>query len=330
MIMSILFMFTSADSVGQSLTYKEFLYTINRLEEKSDFESALGFLKDNKHNFPFKDFELSKEEIYINEKLLRYSDNLKIFREGHQKGFFYFLDGRIPKYKPYMEFSEFISISEHDLKLRDEAMRESKIIYEAELPERFSGNRKWPLCLIFHGGGSNLERVKEHWHSQELDSNYIKIYFQSYRHYDYNTYGWTSGDERANRELEKCFETIKDTYPIDCSNILSAGISAGGTFAIDIAVRGVIPVTAFISFCPGIPRILANENMPVIISSKINGVIVGGEKDFYLPQQRQMIGAFRRLQNPVKHIIISDMEHEYPPNEGKMIDEAIEFITKKE
>lgn len=313
---------------GQDLTYEEFMFKITGLEEKGAFVLALDFLKDHKSKFPDKYFELSKEEIFINEKLQKYADNLSIFREGYKKGFFYLIDSRIPGYKPYLELPEFKSVSEEDLMLRDKAIQESEIIYEVELPARFSGDRKWPLCLIFHGGGSNLETVMEHWHSHVLDSNYIKIYFQSYRHYDYSTYGWISGDERADREICKILEAVKDTYPVDCSNIITAGISAGGTFAIDIALRNVIPVTAFISFCPGIPRVKGNDSLPVLTSSKLTGVIVGGEKDYYLPQQKQIIKAFHKLKNPVKHIIITDMKHEYPPDEGKLIDEAIDFITK--
>ena len=223
----------SIDSRGQDLkkTYNELIEKINVYEKNGEFDKALSLIKENRSKFPYYFFDLSKVEIYLNEKLNKYSDNLLIFHEGHKKGFFYFIDERIPKYKPYTDLSEFESISQEDLKLRNEAIRASKIIYEVVLPKNFSTDRNWPLCLIFHGGGSNLDQVKNHWHSPGLDSAYIKIYFQSYRHYDSKTYGWTTGDPRSDEELRKLFGTIVNSYPIDHSNIIAAGISAGGTFA---------------------------------------------------------------------------------------------------
>lgn len=329
-LLSLMFMFLSTISTGQSLSYRDFIHNLNDLEEKGDFKKALGYLTEYKANFPNEYFELAKEEIYINEALQRYADNLFIFKEGHQKGYFYFIDVRIPKYKPYLEFSEFNTISADDLKLRNEAIQKSETIYEVELPKRFSDKREWPLCFIFHGGGSNLEKVRKHWHSLMLDSDYIKIYLQSYRHYDSNTYGWTSGDERADRELAEIFDSIRKSYPIDCSDIITAGISAGGTYAIDISIRGVIPVKSFIAFCPGIPGILNTENLSATKLSKIKGFIIGGEKDYYLAQQKQMTQALLKLQNPVKHLIICNMGHEYPPDEDIMIDEALEYLKRNE
>lgn len=312
---------------AQKLDFEKFIVTINQLEKEGEFEKALDYLNIHRNNHPDKYFELSKEEIYINEKLQKFEENLKVFMAGHEKGYFYFIHPDIPKFKPYKELAGFKSISENDIKLRERALLKSKIIYDIELPKLYSEDRLWPICLIFHGGGSNLEKVQEHWHSDKFNSGFIKIYFQSYRHYDSKTFGWTSGDERSDKQLSELFNEILNNYSIDTTKILVCGISAGGTYAIDISMRQVVPVARFIAFCPGIPKILGTEHLPNIQELKVKGFMIGGTKDYYLPQQKQMSDVFNQLNISFKHIVIENMEHQYPDDESKWIDEALVFFN---
>ena len=311
---------------AQQLSYNEFTTKINEFEIKGEYKEALEYLKIHQNSFPHKYFELSKEEIYINEKLLNYEENISIFSDGHKKGYFYLIHPSIPKYKPYKDLSRFDSISKKDLELRENALLNSKTIYEVELPNTYSKDRLWPAFLIFHGGGSNIKKVKKHWQTEKLNSNFIKIYIQSYRHYDSETFGWGSGDERADQDLMDLFERISSDYSIDSTKIFVSGMSAGGTFAIDISVRQVIPVSGLIAFCPGIPKILSNENHIEISKSHVDVFIVGGEDDYYLPRQKQMTEIFSNLGIVNKHEIINGMGHEYPPNENMWIDTGIHFL----
>ena len=110
----------------------------------------------------------------------------------------------------------------------------------------------------------------------------------------------------------------------DKNCLIVAGISAGGTFAIDLAIRQIIPVTGFMVFCPGIPTILSesfNLDMP-----GVRGYMLGGEEDHYLSRQKKMEEIFDREGLSCRHEILEGMGHQYPPEESRWIEEALYFV----
>lgn len=327
-ILFTVFCLLNLELYSQQINYIDYIDSINLLEKDGDFEIALEFLKIHRNTFPDKYFEISKEEIFINEKLLKFEDNFSVFEAGHKKGYFYFIHPALPRFKPYEQFAAFDTVFKTDTKLRENTIKNANTIYEVQLPLNWSKSIIYPLCFIFHGGGSNLERVKKHWHSDKLDSGFIKVYLQSFRHYDSETFGWRTGEKRTDDDIQKIYDELKAKYKIDTTNTIVCGISAGGTCAIDLAFRQIIPVKGFVTFCSGI-----SENIkPDIVKQRnetVRGFIVGGENDHYLPKQKQMTEIFDLANFEYKHHIVKDMEHQYPDNENYYINEALKFITNE-
>jgi predicted esterase len=257
-----------------------------------------------------------------------YAENLPIFEYAHEKGYFFLLHPDIPKYKPYTVFPEFEEISERDLKIRAQVNAESKTTYIVNLPKNYTSEKRWPLLLIFHGGGSNLDRVQKHWQSETLKSGYIKVYLQSYNHYDTETYGWRSGDNIADIEIFRIFIAIIKEYPIDYEKIILAGISAGATYAIDVAIRNVIPANGIIAFCPGIPKDLKIIEKREKINTAVKIFMVGGENDYYLPKQIEMAEIFTKSGRQFQHEVFKDMGHQYPEDEDSVINTALTFFEE--
>ena len=312
---------------SQNIQFDSLMIKCNKLEKDENYELAKKLIANNIKYYPNNWFVLSKEQIYINEKLLMFEDNLSIFKEGHTKGYFYLIHSALPKYKEYKNLHGFDSIAKVDQLLRNETMVVSQTIYEVELPDNFTQQKPYPLCFIFHGGGSCLERVKEHWHSSTLNSNYIKVYLQSYRHYDSNTFGWRSGDSISDEDIKEILIELQSKYSIDNAKILVAGISAGGTYAIDVALRQVIPVNGFVTFCSGIPSNITADLLKSISKLEISGFLVGGDNDYYLPKQKQLAEILSLAGNRNKHLIVSNMGHQYPDNEDYYINLALNFIN---
>jgi len=315
-------------SFAQEESIDSLLKKINELEISKQYDSCLKLLSPYIITYNKNWFKISKQVIYLNEKLYKAQCNLNIFRKGHELGYFYLIHPALPKFKPYKAFPEFDTIARTDMLLREEALNKSKTIYELEMPKNYSAAKDYPLCFIFHGGGSSLKKVKQHWHSAKLDSAYIKIYLQSYRHYDSETYGWRSGDKRADDDIRAIFGELIEKYRVNTSNVIVAGISAGGTYAVDIAIRQVIPVSAFIAFCPGIPDEMDMDKFQGRKITSLKGYIVGGEHDYYLPKQRQLTELFDKEGLLYRHIIIKNMGHHYPDNESNYLNNAIVFLTR--
>jgi len=313
---------------AQDSAIEKFMNEVQELENNMEYIEALELIDSNLQKFYDYEFRLLKEKIYLNEKMDHYAENLHIFEYAHEKGYFFLLHPDIAKYKPYRVFPEFEEISQRDLKIRAQVNAESKTTYKVHLPKDFTGEKRWPLLLIFHGGGSNLDRVQKHWQSETLKSGYIKVYLQSYNHYDTETYGWRSGDNIADIKIFRIFIEIIKEYPIDYEKIILAGISAGATYAIDVAIRNVIPANGIIAFCPGIPKDLKSIDQSKKANMAVKVYMVGGEKDYYLPKQKEMAELFTKSGRQFQHEVFKDMGHQYPEDEDAVINTALTFFEE--
>jgi len=274
-----------------------------------------------------KAFTCSLEEIALNEKKGAYMENLLVFRAGHQKGWFYFIHPAIPRYEPYLNLPGFQEVYAADSSLRSRAIIRSQTTYELELPNDYDSTVRYPLLFIFHGGGSNMERVRHHWHHQILERDYIRIYLQSYQHTDYASFTWHSGDPRSDRDLRLLFDRLNIQYAIDTSRVLVAGISAGANYALAMALRGVLPVQGLIAYCPGFPLSLRDRKDFTGLRTKLRIFCLGGELDFYREQQVELCRSFDRSAIVYRYILVDGMKHQYPDQESIYLGKALKFLS---
>lgn len=313
----------------KELQYKELIKDINELASASRFEEAIQLINSYKDIYYSQWFELSKEEIYLNTKCGKPAENIPIFREAHKKGYFYLIHPNLPQYQSYTHNDAFDSIVNADQQLREQALKNSRTLYEVVLPKNYSPSVKYPLFIILHGGGSNFEKTKKHWSSSKLKSKFIKVYLQSYRHYDSKTYGWRSGDKRADQDLIQIYQQLLSKYAVDTTQTILAGISAGATYAVDVAVRRVLPTSGIILICPGIPKFFENHSNLLSFQQTLKAYVVSGEKDYSFEKQCQLIKIFDSIGIAYQHIIIEDMGHQFPVDERKHIKHGIKFISAK-
>ncbi|RLE02111.1 MAG: hypothetical protein DRJ13_05990, partial [Bacteroidetes bacterium] len=316
--------------IGQELSYNRFNQHINQLESEGDYQRAMDYLCAYRDNFPNQWFMLSKEEIFLNEKMMKYEQNIAIYREGQRQGYFYFLHPAIPRYQPYLTLEGWEELMASDRELHRKALEKSITKYQVDLPPEFVAGEVYPLFIVFHGGNSNFEKVRKHWNDPELESKFIKVYLQSYRHFDSEAYTWRSGDQRADSEIKRVYSELQQHYRIDSNKIIVAGMSAGATYAIDMALRDVIPVTGFIVFCPGIPYKLKSDTAYGHLKSDMRGYLLGGEHDYYLDHQQKLTHIFDAIGLDYKYSIVEGMSHQYPENESIYIKEGIKHILNDE
>jgi len=308
------------------LTYDDFERTVNNLEQEEKYIESIELTKNVLQLFPDKRFELIKELEFLNKKTERYQDNLVLWKEGHSNGFFFLLNKQMKQYEPYLSFVEFDSLVINDIKLRSQALEKSKSIYEVFLPNNYSTNTQYPLLLILHGGGSNIDKAKQRWKiDDKIESQFIVVFLQSYRHYDSKTFGWRSLDSRAHQELKGIYNEVVENYLVDKSRILIGGTSAGGTMAIELALNQIIPATGVIGFCPGKPQELIINNDR---KKDIKIFMLGGELDYYLQKQKELAEIFTNEQINFKHIIVTGMEHEFPSDYEMVIKDALLYINQ--
>lgn len=324
-----LFYFIISFAYGQEFSIESLITKTNQFKANGRFLEAKKLIEDylssNNENW----FELSKELIYINEKLGFYEENLKIFKEAHQKGYFYFIHPEMPKYKPYKEIEGFMSISLKDLQLLSEANKISKTIYEVQLPENYNKTKTYPIIFLFHGGGKNIQDVKKHWQIKELNNNYIKVYIQSHRYFGSKTYGWGSVDERLETDFNSIYKDLKEKYKIDTTAILMGSISAGANIVIETALRSIIPVKGYIVYCPALPIFLKDQKFDLINNNDVKAFIIAGETDHFLPKQKTLTKLFDSLKIDYRYTVVKNMGHQYPDCEEKYVTDGIQSIFDK-
>ena len=291
-----------------------FMDEVNQMESEGRFEETKSFLTDQWDNFPEQWFDLARELVYINKKANLFQDNLQVFMEGHERGYFFFLHPQLPSCKPYLQYDAFQAIAEKDMALREEALIKSELTWEVRLPDNYSADKDWPVVIVLHGGGSSKDRAKEHWVSTLLSQYFITVYVQSYLHYDSDSYGWRKYDPRAREGLVDCYHAIKAEYSIDTASISICGISAGATMAMDAFVSDLFPLRAVIAFSPSMPAefYVSLKNMEA--SEEKSAMIMIGELDSKkrLGESEEMARALDSAGLKCVMERISELGHDYP------------------
>ncbi len=313
----------------QIMSYDSLLFRINELEKAKAYDQALLFVKQHLSEYPEQWFELSKELIFLNEKNKRIEDNPAIFNEAHRRGYFYFIHPRMKEYKDYLDIPGFDSISKIDLQLAAEANRKSSTRFEIQLPDSYDGDHAYPLVFLLHGGGKNLNDVKQHWQGEYLNRAFIKVYLQSYRHFDSKTFGWGNKDEKLDQEITAIYKQIVEQKKVDSSMVFVCGMSAGASAALDLSLRNIIPARGVLAICPTIPQKLREKNFDLVSNRNLKVLVVAGENDHFLEQQKQMNILLDQLKITHQHIILEGMGHQYPENETKYFKEFIDGLNLK-
>lgn len=97
--------------------------------------------------------------------------------------------------------------------------------------------------------------------------------------------------------------------------------------SIDMILQDLIDIRGFIAFAPQKPVSFNDDNVKKAASKNIKGVILTGEKEFSIEQQKEMVEAFDK-ENLECSFMIEDIGHFYPDNFSDYLEKAVKFIEK--
>ncbi|MFH2049217.1 MAG: hypothetical protein ABIJ12_07205 [bacterium] len=299
---------------------------LQKLTDTKMYDEIIRLLDSVGADYPEFNFEIS--DWYANTYLAnrQYEKAYETWEKGHQKGYFYFLHPQIPLFKEIAETEIFKKLSEIDLQLRDEEMKQSKSIKEILIPQGYNPQKEYPLLVVLHGGGSSIKQSKRHWRSDRLNNEIVVLFIQSYRHYNSKKFGWRGGDQRARTDIKALFEETILEYNIDTTQVIIGGVSAGGVMAIDVAISDVIPLAGFLGVCPGDPPDLNIETATQMKELNLKGYIIAGETDFYRERQNKIMKIFDEAGFPYEFHEIKGLGHGYPDNFESWIDKGLEYL----
>ncbi|MDD2963617.1 MAG: hypothetical protein PHQ65_04185 [Bacteroidales bacterium] len=208
---------------------------------------------------------------------------------------------------------------------QSEKMAQSRMKLDVVLPKNYDAQKAWPLMLAFHGHGENTDFHKKYWHSGLTDSLFIVAFVQSSLVVGPDHYGWNDWD-RSRREIAEAYRSVVANYHVDTLQVVATGFSWGATMAIDMTLNQRIPATSFIALCPGLPFPIADEQIKKAASLHVAGVIITGDADQSLPDQKRIS---RQMTNAGMNnsVMVSPAHgHWYPDDISRQIDLAIKSL----
>jgi tetratricopeptide (TPR) repeat protein len=317
----------------QSIEYKNFEEAqekLIQLEREGEYNQAITLLEKISRKFPAKEYEISKQLALLYGKVGQFEKSFEIWEKGHQQGLFYGIFPHFPIYELFNQSDRFKAIYEVDDQIRNRAIKTSKTICEIVLPDKYDWQKKYPLFIILHGGGSSITKAKRYWTSSKINKEYIRIFIQSYLYIDMNTFGWKIKDERSRKEIRESIETVVKNYSIENDKVIIGGMSAGAYTAMDIAIHEILPVQGFVAVCPETePSDYSRQNIIDVSGSGLRGFIITEEQDYMIAQTKEVFHLLKKFSMKVQLEILPDMGHQYPPDFGQRIDCAIQFILEK-
>lgn len=306
--------FEQLDSLSQ------FYFSANKID------SAILTIEHALENYPEHD---KKATFILGFLYIRNGDDsraIKNWDSGQNKGYFYGLNNGMFK-THFADNEDFKIIAEKDKLIGKKLDSLSHIEYQIVKPRDFSENKNYPLIFIFHGNGRNIEKAKQTWTSEMMTNDFITVYLQSYIHTSPYDFKWNLGDSRTTNELKQIYNEVIKLQSIDSNKIIFAGMSAGGMIALDYGFKNILSCTDFILNCPVVPDIdddLIND----FVDSKNKVVIITGEKDFALDEQKDLIEKIIRKEGIAEIEIISDMGHQFSDDFSTLLDKHLNKLME--
>ena len=304
-----------------------FRIAFQEANEAPDRRQAIALLERTRKAFPERRdaTDLAIARIYA--QLGQPERSLQVLQDAHDGGVFFGLLPQMDWIQPLRAEREFQRVLAQDILLRLQADRTSSMRYEVVTPVGYSPKESYPLFIVLHAGGDDMRNARRYWWSDEL-GNFVTVYVQSFRHLTSSTFTWMQGDPQSRAALRGIYRKVVGHYSVDSRRVLIGGMSAGGMMSLDVVLRDVLPVTGFVVNCPVVPNDLDPEMAADMRRRGIRGVILTGERDFSLQDQKALVEALTRARVPVRLTIIPGQGHAIPADFPTRLDAALVSLTE--
>lgn len=249
--------------------------------------------------------------------------------EGQEEGLSYpFMTGQRswPGWvKEIEKLDGYASFLEKNTELREEGNQNCKPEYFVSLPEDYNPEFKYPLLIALHGGiGSHIQTYR-YWESPELKDKFIIAYLQgaSFK----GTYFRRFGVEFNN--IIAMYNNILEKYPIDTSNIVIGGPSAGGYRSFALGLKQMIPASGLLLMFPVIPNSYDTNLLIDAAKNNMRVVMITGENDFGIKKQKKLAYHLDESGVTNRFVIYPEKGHEYPDDFAHQLDVSVGFLLNK-
>lgn len=200
------------------------------------------------------------------------------------------------------------------------AQKDSKPDILIRLPDK---DEPYPLLIALHGRTSRPDLDFHYW-EPILQMGWMLAMPQSSQLGSPNSFVWDDA-ALASEEIANQHKQLLEQYSIDKTRVILAGMSQGAGMAIQICLRGFIPVRGFLIVAPALKSAENLEEMIRSARGKRGYLVVGGRDPRY-----EMFTQIHALLNqngiPCEMENYPEMGHEFPKNFNQSITKALKFL----
>ncbi|MFN8357552.1 MAG: PHB depolymerase family esterase [Spirosomataceae bacterium] len=163
--------------------------------------------------------------------------------------------------------------------------------YLIHVPPHYSTQQKYPLVMIFHGGGGNNKQIQQYMGMDAIADRegFITVYPQGLNKQ------WNDGREfkpeiSHNDDVEfvkAMLQKLQQQYSIDTQRVFATGISNGGFFSIYLSYKLNEQLLAVAPVCASIPQRIFDEFWP---KQPISVLLINGTQDPLVPYEGGEVG----------------------------------------
>jgi predicted esterase len=314
-------------------TFNDLQVQIQKLYHAGDYAAALDLAISHSNNFPEQFPLLTYYQVSMAARAGNPKQALESLKTLLDSGFWYneVLLRKSSSLASLQNLPEFETLVEQNQwnQAKDRAHMYPMLVLRSK-DRCQAGDSPCPLLLGLHGNASNAQAAIEFWRAAAT-ANWLVAALQSSQPKWKDAYVWDD-HEYAGEEIKKHLTNLNRQYAVDPGKVVLAGYDQGGEIAVDLSLKGIIPVVGFIAIAPAGSWIADPETWATFIQESKNRNLCG----YFMVGKEDEIVSTKGIRSLAKMLVkegipceveeVPNVGHTFVPEFASGLLRALEFI----
>ncbi|MFQ5759090.1 MAG: alpha/beta hydrolase [Candidatus Bathyarchaeia archaeon] len=315
-----------------SLTFQELAKRIFALYQNKEYAEALDLLTRESNRFPEWARRIYFWRVCLATRMNEVDLALDLLEEAVGSGYWFWKTElrEDPDLKPLQGLPRFERLVEICSQRQEVARAQATPSILVSEPEALSEDdrRPWPLLIALHGNNSSAEDSASYWHKATA-KGWLLALPQSSQVDGPDTYVWNDRDW-TEQEIKDHYNSLLERYSIDEGEVVLAGFSMGGRWAIWLSLNASVKARGFVAVAPFLPDVERFVPlMDIARGSRLRGYIIVGEQDSESCEGARALAEHMRSQDLLCELEVHpDLGHAYPLDFHQSLNRALDFILQ--